>query len=456
MNRGLHAAYTDQVAFEALADALLSVDPAVDRTSLYLRAEASDFLRFNHAALRQATSALQAHVTLAVERGQRRAESTLTLGGEPALDVQRLRSERDVLVSQLDLISDDPWLSYPEIATHSHRDDRGALPDAAHVIALVHDLAGVKLKQDLVGFYAGGPVVHAFADSRGSRHWHRVESFHFDWCLYHRADKAVKTSYAGTHWDDAAFAARLEEAVLRMPLLTREARTLQAGAFRAAFSPSAMVELLGTLGWSGFSLKARRTGVSSLMRLERGEAAFNAGFDLDEAVDLGTAPAFSAEGFVRPARVALVEAGKLPASGGTLNSPRYAAEYGVAANGIGAGESPDALRLGPGAISQVDLLRALDTGLYVSNLWYLNYSDRQACRMTGMTRYACFWVEGGKLVAPVNVMRFDDDALRLFGSGLVGLTDAPEFTPNSDTYGARQLGSITTPAALVEGFRLTL
>jgi uncharacterized protein YjbK len=96
VNRGIQsAAYTDPVAFEALADALLRVDPSVDRTSLYLRAEASDFLRFNHAALRQATSVQQARVTLAVERGQRRAESTLTLGGEPALDVQRLHSERE-------------------------------------------------------------------------------------------------------------------------------------------------------------------------------------------------------------------------------------------------------------------------------------------------------------------------------------------------------------------------
>ena len=135
-----------------------------------------------------------------------------------------------------------------------------------------------------MGFYAGGPVVHAFADSLGARHWHRVETFHFDWCLYHRADKAVKTSYAGTHWDDAAFAAKLEEAARRMPLLAREVRTLQPGAYRAAFAPSAMAELLGTLGWSGFSLKSRRTGVSSLMRLERGEAAFDAGFNLDEAV----------------------------------------------------------------------------------------------------------------------------------------------------------------------------
>jgi predicted Zn-dependent protease len=98
----------------------------------------------------------------------------------------------------------------------------------------------------------------------------------------------------------------------------------------------------------------------------------------------------------------------------------------------------------------------LGTGLYVSDLWYLNYSDRQACRMTGMTRYACFWVEEGRLATPINVMRFDDDMLRMFGEGLVGLTDAAEFTPSSDTYRARQLTSITTPAALVDGFRLTL
>ncbi len=449
-------AYLEPPALQALAAALLGADAAVDRTSLYLCAEASDFLRFNQGALRQATHVQQAYVTIAVERGRRRTESTLSLGGEPALDAQRLLAERTLLIGQLDLIADDPWLQRPDSASHSRRDDRGTLPEAGRVMALVHEGAALRLKQDLVGFYAGGPVVHAFADSLGSRHWHRVESFHFEWCLYHRADKAVKAVYAGTRWDDGEFVARLEEAARRVPLLGGPTRTLSPGAYRAAFSPSAMVELLGTLGWSGFSLKARRTGVSSLMRLQRGEAAFAAGFNLDEDFSQGTTPAFTAEGFARPARIALVEAGRLPTSGGTLNSPRSAAEYGVAANGVGANESPEALVLQGGAIADAELLRALDTGLYVSNLWYLNYSDRAACRMTGMTRYACFWVERGQLVAPVNVMRFDDDALRMFGPGLVGLTDTSEFIPNGDTYGARQLASVTTPAALVEGFALTL
>lgn len=448
---------TRRQGFEALADALLGSPEArqgADRTTLLLNAETSDFLRFNRGALRQATQVSQAYATLAVERGQRRTEATVALSGDLARDLATLIAERAQLLRDLDLIPDDPWLLAPATASTSSRDDHGHLPEAAHVIALVHGLAAGK--HDFVGFYAGGPVVRGFADTLGSRHWHRVESFHFDWCLYRQADKAIKTAYAGTHWDDAAFVAKFEEAAARVPLLAREPRTLAPGDYRAAFTPTALVEILGTLGWSGFSLKARRTGVSSLMRLERGDAAFAPALSIDEAIESGTAPAFTAEGFVRPASVPLVTAGRLPDSGGTLNSPRSAREYGVAANGADANESPDSLRVAAGSIAHGDMLRALDTGLFVSNLWYLNYSDRQACRMTGMTRYACFWVERGELVAPVNVMRFDDDALRMLGSGLIGLTDTPEFLPNSDSYGQRHLGSITTPGAVIEGFRLTL
>ena len=74
-----HGSYLEPAAFEALASAALDVGAAVDRTTLYLSAESSDFLRFNQAALRQATHVQQAYVTIAVERGQRRTESTLAL-----------------------------------------------------------------------------------------------------------------------------------------------------------------------------------------------------------------------------------------------------------------------------------------------------------------------------------------------------------------------------------------
>ena len=101
-------------------------------------------------------------------------------------------------------------------------------------------------------------------------------------------------------------------------------------------------------------------------------------------------------------------------------------------------------------------LAALGTGLWVSNLWYLNYSDRPACRLTGLTRFACLWVEDGQPVEPIGVMRFDDSFLRMFGEGLVGLGDRAELIAESGTYLERQLGSLSTPGALVDGWRLTL
>ena len=199
-----------------------------------------------------------------------------------------------------------------------------------------------------------------------------MESFQFEWCHYLQADKAVKTGYAGTHWQDEAFVAKVHAAAARVPMLARPARTLQPGAYRTAFSPTAMGDLVGILGWSGFSLRARRHGVSALMRMVRGEAQMAEQVQLGDDLAQGTAPAFNAEGFARPGRVALVEAGRLPAEGGSLNSSRAAAEFGVAANGADASELPTALHLAAGTLPQTELLRALDTGLYVSNLHYLN------------------------------------------------------------------------------------
>ena len=80
------SALTKRPHFDALADSVCRAD-RVDRVSLALNAEASDFLRFNRAAVRQATHVLQAQATLAVVRGRRRAESSLTLTGDLALDI---------------------------------------------------------------------------------------------------------------------------------------------------------------------------------------------------------------------------------------------------------------------------------------------------------------------------------------------------------------------------------
>jgi len=441
---------TRKDTFEALAQAVCQPTAGTDRVTLYLHAEDSDFIRFNRAAVRQATHVTQGFATVAVVQGSQRIEASRSLTGRVAEDVAALLSDRAELIASLADVPDDPYLLLPDEVSTSSRHETGTLPSPeALVIAATAAARGL----DFVGFYAGGALVRAFADSRGSRHWHHVESFHFDWCLYQQADKAVKTAYAGTHWDADEFARRMATGAQRLPLLALEPRKLSPGAYRAYFTPTAMNELLGTLAWSGFGAQSRRTGTSSLSRLEHRDAQLHESFHLKEDTAGSIAPAFTAEGFAKPASVSLIESGR---AADTLNSPRSARQYKLAANGANAQESPEALSLAPGKLREADVLAALDTGLYVSNLWYLNYSDRQACRMTGMTRFACFWVEGGKLVAPLGVMRFDDSFLRMFGEGLLDLTDTAEMVPESGTYRERQLMSVTTPGALVSGWKLTL
>ena len=47
------------------------------------------------------------------------------------------------------------------------------------VIGCVHEIAVLRLKQDVFGFCAAGPGALAFADSLGSRDWDRLKNFHF-------------------------------------------------------------------------------------------------------------------------------------------------------------------------------------------------------------------------------------------------------------------------------------
>lgn len=439
-----------RVEFDHLAGAVCQPLPGIDRVTLYCSAESSDFIRFNKAAVRQATHVSQQYGTVTVIAGARQAASRVALTGDPSADVQALLAERALLIADVPLVPEDSFLLLPAELSSTAREAAGQLPSAAELIdAVVCHAAGT----DLVGFYAGGPVVRAFADSRGQRNWHRVESFHFEWCLYRSGDQAVKSSYAGNHWDEATFSAKVAAAREHVELLALTRKTLPPGEYRAYFSPGAVADLLYTLSWGGFGHKDVQTGVSTLIRAQRGEAAFHPSVYLLEDTANGIAPRFQSDGFVKPDAVPLVAAGRVA---GTLVSPRSAKEYGCPANGAHAGEAPESLSMAGGTLLPADALAALGTGVYISDLHYLNYSDRQACRMTGMTRFACFWVENGRLVAPISVMRFDDSLLRMFGEGLLGLTKMPELVPDSATYEERHLRSVTAPGALVEGLRFTL
>jgi predicted Zn-dependent protease len=415
-------------------------------------AEVSDFVRMNRGRVRQPGTVVQRSLDVDLIRGARHATQRLALSGDTARDRQLIAAAVASLRDALPDVDDDPHLLY-STDVQSSRAVRGeALPAAEAIIDTVLAAArGV----DFVGLYAGGAVCRGFANALGQRNWHEATSFNLQWSLYHRADKAVRTALSGFAWDERAFAAKMTAARASLADIARPPRRLEPGAYRAYLAPAAMEELLGLLSWGSFSARALATRQSPLLRMQdgAGDAELDARVTLAESTTDAVAPAFQSEGFVRPARVPLIESGRLA---GSLCSPRTAREFDLATNGANASEMPEALSLAGGDLSPDDVLAALDTGLAIGNLWYMNFSDRPACRMTGMTRFATFWVERGRIVAPADVLRFDDTLYRMLGSNLEALTREPELMLDGSTYAARSLASTRTPGALVREIAFTL
>jgi len=441
---------TMQQDFLALADHACSRIRGDEVLLLNFSGETTDFVRFNHAQVRQPMTVRQAYLALDLIEGRRRNSIRLALSGIAEQDRALVADALAGLRTELAALPEDPFLLYSTAAARSERIDTGALPSAAQAI---DDIVAAASGTDLVGILASGPMMRGFASSLGARHWHQVEAFLFDWSLYHAGDKAVKSAWSASAWDRSELARRIDGARSQLQHLGRPPRTLSPGEYRAYLAPAALDELLWMLNWGGVSEKAQRTKQSCIQKLRDGQASFSPLVQLVEDNAGGLAPAFDDAGFTKPSAVALVRDGR---HAGSMVSPRTGAEYSIEANGAGDEESTSAIALAPGALPEADALGALDTGIYIGNLHYLNFSDRSNGRVTGMTRFGTFWVEAGRIAAPVNVMRWDDTLYRMLGDNLEALTDAPQWILNNGTYGERSVQTSRVPGALLKGMEFTL
>lgn len=412
-------------------------------------AEQSDFIRFNKGKIRQPGSVEQRYIEIDLIEGKRHSSGQLALSGDTGTDYKRVTVLLSELRNKLPHIDDDPYLLYASELNSS--ESIGSLPDAKDALT---DILSAIQGHDFVGIYANGGIFTGFANSFGQRNWHSSHSFNLNWSFYHDKDKAVKSAYAGFDWDKSIFQNKVAESLAQLELLKRQPRIIKPGQYRVYLAPAALYEILQLLCWDGFGLKAQRTKESPLLRMfEQPAQHLHPSVTLTENTVKGIAPTFQSEGFIKPAQVSLIAQGVYNQA---LVSPRSAKEYGVEMNGANSEEIPISLDLAAGDFPQAEVLRKLENGIYINNLWYLNYSDRAACRMTGMTRFATFWVENGEIVAPLSVMRFDETLYRILGDKLMALTAEREFLVDTDSYEARSTGSARLPGALVEEFTFTL
>jgi len=436
------------VYFRELSDTLCAALPAGEVLLLNYQGEASDFVRLNYNKIRQAGHVRQQALQLNLINKGREAIATLQLSGRLKEDLKQAQSMLGRLREQLPLLPEDSHLNYAtEVHNTTHHGDNKLPPPDDALEALINAAHGL----DLVGAWAGGEMSNGFASSLGQFNWHSSYSFNLDWSIYHAGDKAVKQNYAGFAWNTDCLTQKISQARDTLELLGQKPKQLKPGKYRVFLTPSALNELMDLVSWGGFGLKSHRTAQTPLLRMVCEGATLHKDVSITENHAAGLTPCFTSAGFIKPDSVALIQAGEYQ---DCLANDRSAREYSVAVNC--ASEHPQSLQINGGQLPQDDVFTALDTGLYISNLWYCNFSDRNHCRITGMTRFACLWVEHGRAVAPVNVMRFDESIYHILGDRLEALTRECEHILDSSSYEWRSDASAQLPGALVSEFSFTL
>ena len=426
-----------------------------EEMTLEFSAEAGVFMRFTKGMVRQIGSLAQSGVRFSYYRDGRTMGSAFEMSGVEAVDRERAAAALETARRDARLLPEDPWQVLPTASETSREVFTGRLPDPTklpeEVLGPARVVAGAGA--EFVGIHSQGAVCRGAANSRGARHWFATETFCTDYSAWLANGKALKSSYAGRAWDRHEYARRLASATPRLAVLSQAEKVVPPGAYRVYIAPDALNEFVPFFSWNGLGERGMREGESAWLALRDGRRTMSPRFTAHQDFSAGIEPRFNELGEVAPAKLALVEKGKLAS---TLVSSRTARQYTVPSNAAPEDEHVRALSIEPGTLEEDRAVEAIGTGLYLSNLHYLNWSDNDSGRITGMTRFACFWVEDGEVAAPIRDMRFDESIYHLFGDKLEDLGSRCSLVPDTSTYMRRSLGGALLPGLLVRDFTFTL
>ncbi|MGZ3775096.1 MAG: TldD/PmbA family protein [Pseudobdellovibrionaceae bacterium] len=435
--------------FNQLADHILGSLQSNEEAIVNLNAENSAFIRFNGSKVRQNTNVEQRSLSLQLQKGGKTASVSFSITGQFEEDQKRADHWLFQARKECELLPEDPYQVPLKNNGSSDQNYAGSLLTAEQIIpAIVEPAQGV----DLAGLYSGGPLISANKNSLGQSHWFANENFFFDYSLY-SGEKAVKSIYAGTVWNQKDFEFNLHQSKDKLTLMNRPKIALKPGAYRVYLAPGAVAEITTLFYWGSLSYNAYKQGSCGFQKLADKEKSFSKLLHVRENYNLGLTHQFNSLGELAPKTMDLIVDGELK---NMMISSRSAKEYGVTANGADSWEAPRAMEILPGSLRQENILKELGTGLYLSNLHYINWSDRLNARMTGMTRFACFWVENGEIVGPIADLRFDESLYDCLGKNLLAITDFQEVDPAVSTYGSRTFGGKLLPGMLVTDFKFTL
>ena len=432
-----------------LSNDLFSQLKPEEELSLFIHSEESQFIRFNQSKVRQNTTVHQHEITVTYQMNQRKMKFTLNLCLEQEADLKNLLAELKICRNQLPMT--DPYPHFVAMENHGQSESIKKVnrPDDLAMLMMMTDAFS---GSDMAGLFCSGPVRQISINSKGQFHYFENDFFFLDYSIYDGA-KAAKGFFSCENWNELDLRQNIQRTKNKLDLLNLPPINIPKGKYRAYLEPMAMMEIVGTLSWGSLSLSSLKQGRSPFLKLHQKQVSLSEKITLTENVGLGYVPKFNSLGEIGDAELHLIEKGQLV---NLLTSTASAKEYGVISNKAEPRESFRSPEIKPGSLVEADVLKKLDTGLYLSNLHYINWSDLQSARLTGMTRYACFWVEKGQIIGPIHDLRFDDSVYNLLGSNLIDLTTHQELFVESATYQKRYLGAYKLPGALIEDFNFTL
>ena len=420
-----------------------------EQLGLILHSEESTFIRFNKSLVRQNSTVNQHEITLQFHKDQRFSKMRLNLSLDLNNDLQNARTLLTDARIQLPQIDRHPQFfkltnnGQSEITKKIERLSDEEIPQLINQVFSDSDLAGL---------WCSGPMRRASVNSEGQFHFFESDNFFFDYSIYN-GPLAAKGYYASEKFNEKDFITQAQDTKNKLSLLSRPQEKIARGQYKVYLEPMAVAEIVESLAYGSLSQGAFNSGYAPLKKLKNKELLFSEKFDLYEDFNLGYVPLFNTAGEISEPKVELIKKGQLES---LLISTETAQEYNLKSNQADASEQARSLTLASGSLKQADSLKKLGQGLYLSNLHYINYSDIQTARMTGMTRFACFWVENGEIQGPIQDLRFDESLYNIFGSNLVDLTEESSVYLSTSTYLKRSLGALKVPGALINNFNFTL
>ena len=436
--------------FNTINDYIFSQLSSDEITKTGMWGESSQFIRLNNSKVRQTGIIDDMSYSISLISNKRQASISLTITGDFNTDKLRILDVLNTLRDNIKSLPEDPYIVYPENGENSNEKHTGSLLDFNEATdKLLPIMQGV----DLTGLWASGSIYTGAANSLGQNHWFETETFSLDYSLITKNQKMVKDYFAGMNWNQGKYERYITDSKLKLEMMAKKSIKIDPGKYRAYIAPAGVADIVDMFSWGGISESSLQQKDSALLKMRQEKINLSPCFTLTEDFSHGMVPRFNGNGEIAPEALPLIVKGSLK---NTLVSTRTEKEYGTPSNYASSGEELRSPNIESGNLNENDILEKLDKGVYLSNLHYLNWSDKLGGRITGMTRYACFYVENGKIVAPIENMRFDDTIYNVFGNELESVTDSKQLIPNVGTYDGRNFGGIYSPGILLKSFDLTL